>query len=435
MLSKHSLEQDLHLLSPPTSYPSDLTNAFAETLNLELYHLPLTSETVSSDLKLRRELVEASTIFEKSPVVQAALSGGVLFLEGIHRAERNVLPVLNNLLENREINLDDGTSIISQKRYSEIKSLHGSRSDLIPCSPNFRIVASSLPWEVYDGQSLDPPLRSRMQCRRIDDYDAQEIFEVTGDKGVSSLGVGGEWWSGYDNFKGMKSEGENEDKSTKRKNNSNIIFFRRRLENFKSLHPLTYFTRGPFPESRAKDLLSKITLKKPSPPTQKITSTKTYTPISPFNTLIHKISSTNFHSLLIGKRGSGKSTITSYFNPNTTVQIYSDMSLRDLLQTRVTDELGNSSWKNSPVIEAAVNGETVALDGVEKMKSFNEFNTFWCEGNVQLPSGEVCKPLEEYERLKGEGVDVSKVRIFFKAQTFIVNQILTTTIEGFTSTP
>ncbi|GMI06283.1 hypothetical protein TrLO_g11996 [Triparma laevis f. longispina] len=136
-----------------------------------------------------------------------------------------------------------------------------------------------------------------MQCRRIDDYDAQEIFEVTGDKGVSSLGVGGEWWSGYDNFKGMKSE----------------------------------------------------------------------------------------------------------------VQIYSDMSLRDLLQTRVTDELGNSSWKNSPVIEAAVNGETVVLDGVEKMKSFNEFNTFWCEGNVQLPSGEVCKPLEEYERLKGEGVDVSKV--------------------------
>ncbi|GMH51849.1 hypothetical protein TL16_g01101 [Triparma laevis f. inornata] len=137
-----------------------------------------------------------------------------------------------------------------------------------------------------------------MQCRRIDDYDAQEIFEVTGDKGVSSLGVGGEWWSGYDNFKGMKSE----------------------------------------------------------------------------------------------------------------VQIYSDMSLRDLLQTRVTDELGNSSWKNSPVIEAAVNGETVVLDGVEKMKSFNEFNTFWCEGNVQLPSGEVCKPLEEYERLKGEGVDVSKFK-------------------------
>ena len=35
--------------------------------------------------------------------LQAATEGRVLILEGIEKAERNVLPVLNNLLENREM--------------------------------------------------------------------------------------------------------------------------------------------------------------------------------------------------------------------------------------------------------------------------------------------------------------------------------------------
>ena len=33
--------------------------------------------------------------------VRAALEGRVLILDGIEKTERNVLPVLNNLLENR----------------------------------------------------------------------------------------------------------------------------------------------------------------------------------------------------------------------------------------------------------------------------------------------------------------------------------------------
>jgi hypothetical protein len=41
----------------------------------------------------------------------------VLVLDGIEKAERNVLPVLNNLLENREMNLDDGRRLIPHSRY------------------------------------------------------------------------------------------------------------------------------------------------------------------------------------------------------------------------------------------------------------------------------------------------------------------------------
>ena len=54
------------------------------------------------------------------PAVRAALEGRVLVLEGMEKAERNVLPVLNNLLENREMQLDDGRLIVAPLRYDQL---------------------------------------------------------------------------------------------------------------------------------------------------------------------------------------------------------------------------------------------------------------------------------------------------------------------------
>lgn len=52
--------------------------------------------------------------------VRAAIHGRVLVLEGIEKAERNVLPVLNNLLENREMQLDDGRFLMAAERYDKL---------------------------------------------------------------------------------------------------------------------------------------------------------------------------------------------------------------------------------------------------------------------------------------------------------------------------
>lgn len=41
-------------------------------------------------------------------------------LEGIEKAERNVLPILNNLLENREMHLEDGRFLIPASRYDKL---------------------------------------------------------------------------------------------------------------------------------------------------------------------------------------------------------------------------------------------------------------------------------------------------------------------------
>ena len=46
--------------------------------------------------------------------------GRILVLEGLEKAERNVLPVLNNLLENREMQLEDGRFLMSAERYDKL---------------------------------------------------------------------------------------------------------------------------------------------------------------------------------------------------------------------------------------------------------------------------------------------------------------------------
>ena len=70
-------------------------------------YLYLTRDSSESDLKQRREISSTGTsTYESQCVVEAAIHGRVLLLEGLENAERNVLPVLNNLLENREMALE-----------------------------------------------------------------------------------------------------------------------------------------------------------------------------------------------------------------------------------------------------------------------------------------------------------------------------------------
>ncbi|KAL9936186.1 hypothetical protein V8E36_005028 [Tilletia maclaganii] len=91
-------------------------------------------------------------------------NGSILILEGIERAERNVLPCLNNILENREVNLADGTQLVPASRITPGSASH----KLIPVHKNFRIIATSIPVPPYKGASIDPPFRSRFQARWVD---------------------------------------------------------------------------------------------------------------------------------------------------------------------------------------------------------------------------------------------------------------------------
>ena len=95
--------QDMLLLADPGARPRRLVHWLCELLGREVEAVAVTRDTTESDLKQRREMRSAAVTHEPAPPLRAALHGRVLILEGVEKAERNVLPLLNNLLENREM--------------------------------------------------------------------------------------------------------------------------------------------------------------------------------------------------------------------------------------------------------------------------------------------------------------------------------------------
>jgi midasin (ATPase involved in ribosome maturation) len=117
LLQKYRTKQDVLIAGPPGPERRRLAMQFFELLGLEVEVLALTRDTTESDLKQRRELLaDGTAVWVDQAPVRAALRGRVLLLDGLERAERNVLPTLNNLLEAREMALEDGRLIISQER-------------------------------------------------------------------------------------------------------------------------------------------------------------------------------------------------------------------------------------------------------------------------------------------------------------------------------
>lgn len=100
------------------------------------------------------------------------MNGRVLILDGLEKAERNVLPILNNLLENREMALEDGRFLLSPKRYQELihsedgkgannKTINDNinnesgiplGSKLVPVHPRFTVIALTTPAPPYPGK-------------------------------------------------------------------------------------------------------------------------------------------------------------------------------------------------------------------------------------------------------------------------------------------
>ncbi|KAJ3565249.1 hypothetical protein NP233_g7756 [Leucocoprinus birnbaumii] len=160
MLQKYLLGQDIFLVSQPGPYARRLALTFASLINAEYE-------------KQGREIRKGGNlVYVDSPAVSAVKHGRILILEGIEKAERGIMPVLNNLLENREMNLDDGTHIIHPHRYTQLESTGTTKSDqgkvFIPAHKNFRVIAIAAPVPPYPGYPLDPPFRSRFQARFVD---------------------------------------------------------------------------------------------------------------------------------------------------------------------------------------------------------------------------------------------------------------------------
>ncbi|XP_011270078.1 hypothetical protein CAOG_08496 [Capsaspora owczarzaki ATCC 30864] len=184
MMQKDLLGQDMFLIGPPGPLRRNLAMVYCELTRREVEYVSLSRDTTESDLKQRREIRSGSAHYIDQAAVLAAVHGRILILEGIEKAERNVLPVLNNLLENREMRLEDGRFLVAPQRYDALLKEHSKEEldkwKLVRVSERFRVIALGLPVPRFQGNPLDPPLRSRFQGRdvRLVSFDAALEYAV-----------------------------------------------------------------------------------------------------------------------------------------------------------------------------------------------------------------------------------------------------------------
>jgi MoxR-like ATPase len=201
MLKKDTAGQDMFLLGPPGPLRRRLALMYAELMRREVESLVVSRDTTESDLKQRRELAAGSVYFVDAAPVRAAMHGRLLVVEGIERAERNILPLLNNLLENREMALEDGRFLVSPARWEQLMA--GPQADavrregrLVPVHPRFRVLMVGTPVPPYPGRPLDPPLRSRFSARFIPHPDPTHLSAAlaaaqAGESGLSGASAAG----------------------------------------------------------------------------------------------------------------------------------------------------------------------------------------------------------------------------------------------------
>ncbi|CEH18703.1 AAA ATPase containing von Willebrand factor type A (vWA) domain [Ceraceosorus bombacis] len=165
---KYSLKQDAFLISPPGPFARRLALTFAALLQLPVEHVSLHRDVGESELIQTRNLAGGTTLtYQDGPVVRAMKRGSILILEGVERAERASMPLLNNLIENREMGLADGTHLVPRSTLEKAKAA-GENQTFIPVSDAFFVIAIGLPVPPYKGLPLDPPFRSRFQGRWVE---------------------------------------------------------------------------------------------------------------------------------------------------------------------------------------------------------------------------------------------------------------------------
>lgn len=438
LAQKWNLKQDTVLLGHPGPYRRHLAFSFAEACGIEVEYIRLSRDTTEADLKQRRELVKNSedgatnVIFHDQAPVRAAIHGRMLVLDGLEQVERNVLPTLNNLLENREMQLDDGRFLGSPE---------------LPVHEDFKVVALSHQVPPYAGNTLDPPLRSRFQSRYVEDVSTDELIELFSGEGVNERHLI-KMMALHETLHTIRYQAVKEGvplstiaptmsisqlryclgldaggKQVDGVDSSAESVAKRALRCVPSLHQMRNAVNPRFRDTMAAaydNLFVDVSSSSPSSvassssseAAQKLTGNQEEALAA-----IKEDHALGQHPCLLGDKGSGKSVIARAFARETglspiTFNLYSDLTSRDLLQRRITDEKGNTTWSDSPFVLAARTGQLAILDGIDRIESsaLVAIQRMLQEGVMTLPSGEFFTAHPEF-RCLALGLTPSDARV------------------------
>jgi von Willebrand factor A domain-containing protein 8 len=402
MFEKESINQDMLLIGPPGPLRRLLALYFCELTHREAEVVVLTRDTTEADLKQRREISGKKSEYQDQAVVRAAIHGRVLIFEGLERAERNIMPLINNLLENREMSLDDGRFLVSPMRYQQmlesgqnsIESLQ--RLGLVPVHPRFRVIGLTIPVPRYPGLPLDPPLRSRFQGKVIPHMPTDTLYEVLTMDGTISpdLAKRASQLVGALTFIG--DSGSLDDTKQPQPieiSPLSLLSFCRFLERYPHSDPAELFSRlypsallhssDPARQRVIQEGLKKYGFekregKKATPNSTNEDGAQGFglTPTHEVQTLIRQMQQ-DYHvgrrdMCIVGPRGSGKSVIAQQFcnligQRAELFPLHRDLLHRDLLQRRTTDIHGNTIWEPSPLVFSALHGCVCILDNIDSL--------------------------------------------------------------------
>eukprot|EP00055_Hartaetosiga_balthica_P017545 m.118566 g.118566 ORF g.118566 m.118566 type:complete len:1915 (+) comp9344_c0_seq1:274-6018(+) len=425
LFKKDLLKQDVFLIGPPGSYRRRLALGFCEMVNKEVEYIALTRDTTEADLKQRRELRNGSAIYEDQCAVRAALMGKVLVLDGIEKAERNLLPILNNILENREMHLEDGRFLVAPERYDNLLKQFSKqeleRLHLVRVHEDFQVIALGLPVPPMRGNPLDPPLRSRFQSKSIPTPPLSSILSDQSNKAFKFAAT----------LNTMTLAAKDHPKIADVPQPHPMSDHGLQLvEHLSKIAPgldSGFLISSAFPfrfsmSEKQQDIVRKLMqrfeittsplqLEGPSKPSntpfwklqrKEIGATNTnfvgtmqcnqWIFQAPVGSAISHNPSHNIvpvpyqehvqaqlgllHSFgdvcILGSTGCGKSVVVEAFartlGYNTThVMLHKDLTARDLLQQRITLVNGDTSWRLSPLLAAAKEGHLVVLDGLHRL--------------------------------------------------------------------
>ncbi|XP_012578723.1 PREDICTED: von Willebrand factor A domain-containing protein 8 isoform X2 [Condylura cristata] len=423
IMQKDLLGQDVFLIGPPGPLRRSIAMQYLELTKREVEYIALSRDTTETDLKQRREIRAGTAFYIDQCAVRAATEGRTLVLEGLEKAERNVLPVLNNLLENREMQLEDGRFLMSAERYDKLLQDHTKTElddwKIVRVSENFRVIALGLPVPKYSGNPLDPPLRSRFQARDIyylpfkdqlkllysvgPSVSAEKISQLLSfattlcSQESSTLGLPDfpldslpaavqilnffpmmsvkhavHWLYPYNLLLGHEGKMAVEDvlKRFELQDSSSsvlpkeIVRVERMTENHVSQALVTVHIAG-----------KEVTFKVPAgtrPLNQPCAADCFIQTLSHKQLLAEMMQSHMVKDIcLIGGKGCGKTVIAKNFADTLgydiePVMLYQDMTARDLLQQRYTLPNGDTAWRSSPLVNAAIEGKLVLLDGIHR---------------------------------------------------------------------